>query len=127
MYLCIHVNHCLSLRTRRRFAMHSMAATRGRRDGKARLNIAFLAARVSRRLSCGPSVNKNTPLEKNTHGEISFKSTKPGAGEQLLLQDCMAKARVKGVVFTDTGIIHMRHLLGWLETRLAQITSNYLN
>ena len=37
------------------------------------------------------------PPEKKTLGKISFQSTKSGAGEQFLLQDCMAKAPIKGV------------------------------
>ena len=44
---------------------------------------------------------------QRTHGNICFKHTKSGAGEQFLPQDRMAKARVKGMFFTDTGI------LGW--------------
>ena len=36
----------------------------------------------------------NTPPERRTDGKISFQSTKSGAGEQLLLQDCMAKAPI---------------------------------
>ena len=48
---------------------------------------------------------KNTPPEKKTHGTISFKNTKSGAGEQLLPVDCMAMARMKGVCFfPDTGM-----------------------
>ena len=35
----------------------------------------------------------------------SFWSAKPGAGEQVLPLDCTAKAHVKIIVFTDTGVI----------------------
>ena len=50
------------------------------------------------------SVNKTHP-ENDTYWNFSFKHTKLGAGLQFLLWDYMAKARVKGVFFTDTGII----------------------
>ena len=43
------------------------------------------------------SVTKNTPPEKRTLGKTSL--SKSGAGEQLPLKDCMAKARVKGLFF----------------------------
>ena len=44
------------------------------------------------------------PLENDTHNmNISFQSTKSGAGEQFLLLDFMAKAHNKGVFLsTDT-------------------------
>ena len=45
---------------------------------------------------------QNTPPEKTTLGDMSFRSTTSGAGEQFLLQDCMAKADVKGVFFSQT-------------------------
>ena len=49
-------------------------------------------------------LKKNTPPEKKTHGNISFKNTKSKAGEQFLLRDCKARAHPKGVfLFTDTG------------------------
>ena len=48
---------------------------------------------------------KNVPPERRTRGKFSFKNTKSGAGEQFLPQECMAKARVKGVfLFTGTGM-----------------------
>ena len=34
----------------------------------------------------------------------TFRAPKSGTGEQLLLLDCRAKARVKLMFFTDTGI-----------------------
>ena len=52
------------------------------------------------------SVKQNTPPEKKTPKIISFWSTRSGAGEQFLLLDCRAKARVEGVVFvTDIGMV----------------------
>ena len=47
---------------------------------------------------------RNTPPEKNTHGNLSFKNTKQGAGEQFLPQNCMAKAFGKGVCFSQTPV-----------------------
>ena len=47
---------------------------------------------------------KNTPPEKNTCGKISFQSTKSGAGEQFLLQDCRARACAKGTLFSQTPV-----------------------
>ena len=38
------------------------------------------------------SVKKNTPRERRTQRQISFRNTKSGAGEQFLQQDCRAKA-----------------------------------
>ena len=35
-------------------------------------------------------------MKKKTHGNTSYQSTKPGIGEQFLLLDCTAKARIKG-------------------------------
>ena len=45
--------------------------------------------------------------------DISFKKNNSGAGEQFLLQGRMDKARVKGMLFTDTGI------LGWHYVSIA--------
>ena len=53
---------------------------------------------------------KNTPPEKNTGGKTGFQSTKSGAGEQFLLLDFMAKARIKGVVVSQTPV--WKHLSG---------------
>ena len=48
---------------------------------------------------------KNTPPEKETRGNISFKNTRSEAGQEFVLLSCRAKARVKGVIcFTDTDI-----------------------
>ena len=50
------------------------------------------------------SVKRSTPPEKNTLVNISLKSTKSGAGEELVLLDCGPKGRAKGMCdFTDTG------------------------
>ena len=50
------------------------------------------------------SVKKTLP-GKNALGKSSFQSTKSGAGEQFLLQDCRAKAAAQGMfLFTDTGM-----------------------
>ena len=48
------------------------------------------------------SVNKSTPPEKKTRGQISLTNTKSGAGKQLLLLCCRAKAWAKGVYFSPT-------------------------
>ena len=48
--------------------------------------------------------DKNTPPEKGTGRTIRLQSTKSEAGEQFLLLDCRAEARVKNMFFTDTGI-----------------------
>ena len=52
------------------------------------------------------SVKKHSSGEEDPW-EIQVESTKSGAGEQFLLQDCRAKAGIKGVfVFTGTGMMH---------------------
>ena len=45
------------------------------------------------------SVKKNVPLYKKTHGNISLKNTKSGAGEQFPLLDGRIRVRVKGMFF----------------------------
>ena len=52
------------------------------------------------------SVKKHSAGEEDRwEDRQGFQSTKSGAGEQLLLPDCRAKARVKGMLlFTDIGI-----------------------
>ena len=51
------------------------------------------------------SVGKtNTPPENDAHWKISFQSTNSGAGEQFMLLDCMAKARVKGSFCSQTPV-----------------------
>ena len=50
------------------------------------------------------SVNKNTPPENKTLGNISFQSTKSGSGEQFLLQDCRAMADTKGLLVLQTPV-----------------------
>ena len=53
------------------------------------------------------SVKRNTPRDMKMREEISFQSDESGAGQQFLLQDCRAKAGIKGVfLFTDTGMIY---------------------
>ena len=47
---------------------------------------------------CGKSV----PPKKKDLGQISFQRTKSGAGGQLLLKDCKAEVRVKGVFVSRT-------------------------
>ena len=42
-----------------------------------------------------------TPPDKKPRGKMSFQSTESGVGERLLLQDCKATARVKGVPFSQ--------------------------
>ena len=56
------------------------------------------------------SVKKNTPPDQKTLGSIGLKSTTSGPGEEFLLLDCRARARVKGVFFADTGMgtLHAR-------------------
>ena len=54
------------------------------------------------------SVNKNTPPEKNTCGEISFQSTKSGGGKEFLLLDRRAKARAKGVIISQAPVCTAR-------------------
>ena len=39
-----------------------------------------------------------------TRVQISFKNTKSVAGEQFMLHDCMAKVRVKGMMFSQTPV-----------------------
>ena len=47
---------------------------------------------------------KNTPPEKKTCEKIGFQSTKAGAGQQFLLLDCRARARIEGV-FVQTPVL----------------------
>ena len=57
-----------------------------------------------RQTSLAVSVKKHTPPEKNRHWNISFQSTKSGAGWQFPPLDCRARARLKGMCFfTGTG------------------------
>ena len=46
-----------------------------------------------------PVYVKNTPPEKNT---LASKTPNQGAGERLLLLDCRARGRAKGVFISDT-------------------------
>ena len=49
---------------------------------------------------------KKTPPENDTLGKVSLQSTKSGAGEQFLLLDCRAEARIKGSVCSQTPVFH---------------------
>ena len=49
--------------------------------------------------------NKNTPPEKKTLGKISLKNTKSRAGKEFLPLVCRAKARPKGVCFSQTPVL----------------------
>ena len=77
----------------------------GRRRSIRKLQTYFLFARNTG--VCG----KSTPPEKTTLGKMSFQSTKSGAGEQFLLQDCRAKAHVKGVCCLYTPVVLLLLLL----------------
>ena len=46
----------------------------------------------------------NTPPERKAGANTSFQSIKSGAGAQLLLQDCRARAATKGVLFLQTPV-----------------------
>ena len=48
-----------------------------------------------------------SPPEEKALEKIGSQSTKSETGEQFLPLDCMAKARTKGVFFTDTGIMEV--------------------
>ena len=48
--------------------------------------------------------DKSTPPEKNSHRNISFRSTESGAGEQFVLPHCRARACTRGVVFSQTPV-----------------------
>ena len=45
---------------------------------------------------------QSTPPEKRTLRKMGFQSTKSGGGEHFLLQDCMTKACVEGIVVSQT-------------------------
>ena len=47
---------------------------------------------------------KITPPEKRIFGKISCQSTRSGGGWELLLLDCMVKARTKIVFFAQTSV-----------------------
>ena len=47
---------------------------------------------------------KNIPRENNTYRKVGFGSTKSGAGLQLSLKNCEAKARTKGVFCLQTPV-----------------------
>ena len=42
---------------------------------------------------------KTTHFRRRTFGQIGFRNTKSGAGEQSMLEDCLAKVRAKGMFF----------------------------
>ena len=46
---------------------------------------------------------KKTPPDKNTGWQVSFESTKSGAGLQILLLGRAAKAQASQLFFSDTG------------------------
>ena len=50
------------------------------------------------------SVNKHTPPDKNASQDISFESTKSGAGLQFMLLGRMAKPLSKGVCVSQTPV-----------------------
>ena len=52
-----------------------------------------------------PVSEKNTPPEKRTPGKTSLRSTKSGAGQQILPLDCRAGACAKGFVQRPVGHI----------------------
>ena len=58
------------------------------------------------------ATNKNISTEKKARGQISFKNTKSEVGEQVLLQDCTAKACVKGVFFLQTPVSLSNKFIG---------------
>ena len=58
---------------------------------------------------------RNTPPEKTACEKTSLQSTKSGAGEQFLLLLCMARARLKGVLF-----VH-RHRYGSLRAPVHSV------
>ena len=71
------------------------------------------------------TVTKSTPPEKKTLESTSLKSARSGAGEQSLPLTCWAKARLKGVFFSQTpvswprydifsGAVHRKRLHGAL-------------
>ena len=60
---------------------------------------------------------KNTAPEKKACGKISFQSNKSGAGQQLLLQDCRAKARTKGVLFRTPVVLRRVMLVAYSRAR----------
>ena len=49
---------------------------------------------------------KNTHREKKMHGNMSFQSTKSGAGWWFSLWDCRARACAKGMFFSQTPVGH---------------------
>ena len=48
---------------------------------------------------------KNTPPDKKTRENTSFENNESGAGEQLLLLDCRARACAKGVFISQTPVV----------------------
>ena len=63
------------------------------------------------------SVRRITAPEKKTSEHIHFENAKSGAGEQLLLLDCRARACAKGVFMSQTPIA--QHIKSIASTREA--------
>ena len=65
-----------------------------------------MLCRTARYLPMTGVCEKNIPPENHTHTGIlfSYQSAKSGAVWQFLLLGRMAKAHVKGILFTDTGV-----------------------
>ena len=59
------------------------------------------------------------PPENTTHCNISFQSTKSGAGEQFLLLDCRARACAKGMFFSQTPVQSKLHGSGILRSLVS--------
>ena len=65
-----------------------------------------LVLSCSRALGLGSGVCKKTLLQRRGPlGKISLKNAKAGAAEEFLPLGCMAKARVKGMFFSQTQVV----------------------
>ena len=72
-------------------------------DARKRLRCAGRLSDASARRDTGVR-EKNTPPDWRTLGRTSLKNTKSGAGEQSRLPLCGAKARAKGLFFSQTPV-----------------------
>ena len=64
---------------------------------------------------------KNAPPEKKTCGKISSRSTKSGAGEHFLLQDCRAQSAMNGMFFRFSSLLETAKLTMWRAVVMKKI------
>ena len=66
---------------------------------------------------------KNTPLEKNMLRKTSLVSAKSGAGEQFPTLDCRARARLKGVFFSQMPVSQTPVIICFIYKRMCKVVA----